>query len=42
MQDKIVLIDKEYWGYKFPNAWCKECGCNPCKYTNVIFVKEIR
>jgi len=38
---KEVIRIKEYWGYKFPDTWCKECGCKPCKCTNVIFVKEI-
>lgn len=39
---KEVIRIKEYWGYRFPDAWCKECGSKPCKCTNVIFVKEIR
>ncbi len=39
---KEVIRIKEYWGYKFPNEWCKECGCKPCKCTSVIFVKEIK
>ena len=41
-QLKEVIRIKEYWGYRFPNDWCKECGCKPCKCTNVIFVKEIK
>ena len=39
---KELIKIKEYWGYRYPEAWCKECGCKPCKCTNVIFVKEIR
>ncbi len=39
---KEVIRIKEYWGYRFPNDWCKECGCKPCKCTNVIFVKNIK
>lgn len=39
---KEVIRVKEYWGYRFPNDWCKECGCKPCKCTNVIFVKNIK
>lgn len=39
---KEVIRIKEYWGYIFPNDWCKECGCKPCKCTNVIFVKDIK
>lgn len=39
---KEVIRIKEYWGYRFPDDWCKECGCKPCKCTNVIFVKEIK
>lgn len=38
---KELIRIKEYWGYRFPNEWCKECGCKPCKCTNVIFVKEL-
>lgn len=39
---KEVIRIKEYWGYRFPNDWCKECGRKPCKCTNVIFVKNIK
>lgn len=39
---KEVIRIKEYWGYRFPNDWCKECECKPCKCTNVIFVKRIK
>lgn len=39
---KEVIRIKEYWGYRFPNVWCKECGCKPCKCTNVVFVKKIK
>lgn len=39
---KEVIRIKEYWGYRHPQDWCKECGSKPCKCTNVIFVKEIR
>lgn len=38
---KEILRIKEYWGYKYPSDWCKECGSKPCKCTNVIFVKEL-
>lgn len=38
---KEVIRIKDYWGYRFPNVWCKECNSNPCKCTNVIFVKEL-
>ena len=38
---KEVIRIKEYWGYKFPDDWCKECRCKPCKCTNVIFIKEL-
>ena len=38
---KEVMRIKEYWGYRFPDVWCKECDSNPCKCTNVIFVKEL-
>ncbi len=38
---KEILRIKEYWGYKYPSDWCKECRCKPCKCTNVIFVKEL-
>ena len=39
---KEVMRVKEYWGYRFPDAWCKECNSKPCKCTNVIFVKEVK
>lgn len=39
---KEVIRIKEYWGYRFPNDWCKECGYKPCKCTNVIFVKKLK
>ena len=39
---KEVMRIKEYWGYRFPDAWCKECNSKPCKCTNVIFVKEVK
>lgn len=39
---KEVIRIKEYWGYRFPDAWCKECNSKPCKCTNVIFVKEVK
>ncbi len=38
---EIIRI-KEYWGYRFLDAWCKECNCKSCKYTNVFFVKELK
>lgn len=38
---KEVIRIKDYWGYKYPDVWCKECNSKPCKCTNVIFVKEI-
>ena len=38
---KELIRIKEYWGYKYPDDWCKECGFKPCKCTNVIFVKEL-
>ena len=39
---KEIIRVKEYWGYRFPSDLGKECGCKPCKCTNVIFVKEIK
>ena len=39
---KEVIRIKEYWKYKFPNAWCKECNSKLYKCTNVIFVKEVK
>ncbi len=39
---KEVIRIKEYWGYRFLNAWCKESESTPCKCTNVIFVKELK
>lgn len=38
---KEVIRIKEYWGYRFPNDLCTECGCKPCKCTNVIYIKEL-
>lgn len=38
---KEIIRIKEYWGYRYPNDWCKECDSKPCKCTNVIFVKEL-
>ena len=39
---KEVIRVKEYWGYRYPESYCKECGCKPCKCTGVIFVKNIK
>ncbi len=39
---KEVIRIKEYWGYKFPNVLCKECGSKPCKCTNVIYIKNLK
>ena len=43
---KLSRIDDDIagigYGKRFGDAWCKKCGCKPCKCTNVIFVKEIR
>lgn len=38
---KEIIRIKEYWGYRHPNDWCKECNSKPCKCTNVIFAKEL-
>lgn len=38
---KELIRIKDYWGYKYPDVWCKECNSKPCKCTNVIFVKEL-
>lgn len=38
---KEVIRIKDYWGFRFPDDWCKECESKPCKCTNVIFVKNI-
>lgn len=39
---KEVMRIKEYWGYKYPDVWCEECDSQPCKCTNVIFIKELK
>lgn len=36
-----ILRIKDYWGYKYPDVFCKECNSKPCKCTSVIFVKSI-
>ena len=38
---KEVIRIKDYWGYKYPDVWCKECNSKPCKCTNAIFIKNI-
>ena len=37
-----ILRIKDYWGYKYPEDWCKECESKPCKCTSVIFVKKLK
>lgn len=38
---KEILRIKEYWGYKYPQEYCKECHQKPCKCTSAIFKKVL-